>query len=211
MQTPNTNYLLDKWEGVLIDHRWICIGHGENHGDAPGECGSSAWSKVFFMCCAWLAHMDVDINEARQLHHLSRGHAVCVCFHRRCAANWSKCLLSDHSIRCMHWHTLNTWHLTQQVPLRCKTLWTAFSCVITLCNNPDRSSLLFHGESLKSHNQTPSSYQRFQTQSLKFLYMALSLTLLQLYSVTQLYVNYLFKIFFNNMLQCPWTVTNSTH
>jgi hypothetical protein len=87
------------------------------------------------MCCSWLAHMDVDINEARQLHHLSRGHAVCVRFHRRCAANWSQCLLSDHSIRYMHWHMLSTWHLTQQIPLQYETLELRSSvllrCVLT--------------------------------------------------------------------------------
>lgn len=217
VQTPNTNYLLDKWEGVLIDHRRICIGHGENHSDAAGQGSSSAWSKVFFMCCAWLTHMDMDINEARQLHHLSWRHAVCVRFHRRCAANWSQCLLSDRSIRYMHWHILSTLHLTQQVPLQHETLWTAFFCVITCCNNTEEnSSQLFRGGILKSRNETSSLYQRSQTQSLPVpLYGPLTdlIAIIQCDSAEcQLFIENVFQqVSRPNMLQCPWTVTNITH
>jgi hypothetical protein len=167
------------------------------------------------VCCAWLAHMNVDINEARQLHHLSRGHAVCVCFHRRCTANWSQCLLSDRSIRYAHWHMHSTWHLTQHVPLQHKTLWPAFFCVITRCNNTEeRSSQLFYGRSLKSRNETPALYQRSQTQSLPVPLYGPLIDLIAIMQCDAAQCQFFIQSVFQQasrpyLLQCPWTVTNS--
>jgi len=86
-----------------------------------------------------------------------------------------------------------------------------------LCDIPEeRSSQLFRGGSLKSRNQTPSSYQRSQTEPKVPLYGPLTdLTAIVTQcdsAPCQLFIQNVFQQASRpNMLKCPWTVTNSTH
>lgn len=56
----------------MIDDSGIRVGHGKDHGDTSGECGGRARSEIFFVHCAWITRVHVNIDQAGKFNHRPR-------------------------------------------------------------------------------------------------------------------------------------------
>lgn len=81
MAINEITHLLGYGERLMINDRGVGVGHREDHRDPAGEGSRCARGEVLLVRGAGLAGVHVDVDEAGQLQHPARGHAVRVGVH----------------------------------------------------------------------------------------------------------------------------------